>query len=452
MKINWQQETEDAIARLQRMVRFNTVNPPGNELELAQALAAEASSEGIESEVLVSGEGRGNLVLRLRGDGSERPLLLLSHLDVVPVEPEEWTYPPFAGTRAQGFVWGRGAIDSKLTGALHMQVLLMAHRLRLPLKRDIVFVAAADEEYGGHYGIEWLVREHRELFDAEYGLNEAGGFAVQVGGQSLFTVQVGEKGAANLDLVASGQPGHSSVPHDDNAVFHLAEVLARMAGKKMPHRPPASVRAFFARAAQAQGDAVVAGDLQALLDAETCDEALARLPINEATRRMFDAMLRNTCAPTIVEAGLKRNVIPSQARVQLSGRPLPGVDKDEFITEVEGLAGLDVEYAMGDFRSGVEFDHDTPLFVALEKALRRFETSSVAVPYMQTGGTDARFLKDTGMVVYGFVPMRYEHGLDFFDLCHGHDERVSEANIGFGLQVIFDAIAQLNGIDIEGIQ
>ncbi len=451
MNIDWQQEKEQAIARLQRMLRFETVNPPGGELALVRALAAEAESVGIHAEVLVAGEGRGNLLLRLRGDGSERPLLLLSHLDVVPAEPDKWSYPPFAGTRAEGFVWGRGAIDSKLTGALHMQLLFMAQQLALPLKRDIVLIAAADEEYGGHFGVEWLLSEHPELFDAEYGLNEAGGFAVQVGGKLLYTIQVGEKGAANLDLVANGQPGHSSVPHDDNAVFHLAKVLARMAGKKMPHRPPASVRAFFARAAQAQDDVQVAEDLRALLDAEMCDAALARLPVNSATRRMFDAMLRNTCAPTMVEAGLKRNVIPSRATAQLSGRPLPGVGESEFVAEVEMMAGKGVVYAMGDFRSGVEFAHDTPLFSALEGALRRFEPQGVAVPYMQTGGTDARFLVNTDMTVYGFVPMRYEDGLDFFELCHGHDERVSEANIGFGLQVLFDAIARLNAIDIEGV-
>ena len=449
MKINWHREKEQAIARLQRMLRFTTVNPPGDELELARALAAEAEAVGIESKVLVSGAGRGNLVLRLRGDGSERPLLLLSHLDVVPVEPEKWSYPPFAGTRAEGFVWGRGAIDSKLTGALHMQVLLMAQQW--PLKRDIVLIAAADEEYGGHFGIEWLLREHHEYFDAEYGLNEAGGFAVQVGGKSLYTIHVGENGAANLDLVASGQPGHSSVPHDDNAVFHLARVLARMAGEKMPHRPPASVRAFFARAAQAQSDAALAADLRALLDASGCDAALARLPVNTATRQMFDAMLRNTCAPTILEAGLKRNVIPSQATAQLSGRPLPGVSESEFVAEVELLAGREIAYAMGSFRPGVEFAHETPLFAALEDALHHFEPQGVAVPYMQTGGTDARFLVDTGMTVYGFVPMRYEEGLDFFQLCHGHDERVSEANIGFGLQVLFAAVARLNDMDIEGV-
>ncbi len=450
MYIDWHAEREEALGRLGRMLRFNTVNPPGDELALARELASEAASWGVECDVLVSAEKRGNLVVRLRGDGSQRPLLLLSHLDVVPAEPDKWRYPPFAGMRSEGFMWGRGAIDSKLTGALHMQVVSLLKRLGLPLKRDIVLVAAADEEFGGHYGVEWLVREHPQLFDAEFGINEAGGFAIPVGDQVLYTVQVGEKGSANLDLVAAGRPGHSSVPHDDNAIFHLAAVLNKMAGGKMPHRPPSSVRAFFERAAEAQDDAEVAENLRALLDGQRCDAALDRLPINEAARGMFDAMVRNTCAPTVLEAGLKRNVIPSEAAVQLSGRPLPGVSEAEFLAEVEALAGSDLRYAMHSFRPGVEFDHETPLFDALTCALQRFEPDGIAVPYMQTGGTDARFLVDFDMVVYGFVPMRWERGLEFFDLCHGHDERVSEANVLFGVQVLTDAVARLNGLDIGG--
>ncbi len=448
MQIDWNREGEEAVERLRRMIRFDTTNPPGEELALAQDLAAEAAAEGIGAQVLVSGEGRGNLALRLQGDGSERPLLLLSHLDVVPAEPEKWSHAPFAGERDRGFVWGRGAIDSKLTGAVHMQLLLLAKRLGLQLKRDIVLVAAADEEYGGHFGVEWLVREHRSLFDAEYGLNEAGGFAVAVDGRPLYTVQVAEKGAANLDLVAHGRPGHSSVPHGDNAVFHLARALEHMADEKMPHRPPASVRAFFERAAEAQKRKAVADDLRALLDAAGCEAALGRLPVNAATRGMFDAMLRDTCAPTLLEAGLKRNVIPSQAIAQLSGRPLPGVSEREFVDQVRALAGDGVEYRMGAFRPGVEFDHETPFFTALEEALGRVEPQAVAVPYMQTGGTDARFLVDLDMVVYGFVPMRHEEGLDFFDLCHGHDERVSEANVLFAVQVLFTALCRLNDIEI----
>ncbi len=450
MRIDWAAEKEEALARLARMLRFDTVNPPGNELALARDLAAEAASWGVESDVYVSAESRGNLVVRLRGDGSQRPLLLLSHLDVVPAESDKWRFPPFAGIRSEGYIWGRGAIDSKLTGALHMQVVSLVKRLGLPLTRDIVLVAAADEEFGGHYGLEWMVREHPSVFDAEFGINEAGGFAIPVNGQHLYTVQVGEKGSANLDLVASGRPGHSSVPHDDNAIFHLATVLAAMADKKMPHRPPASVRAFFERAASVQTDERVAADLRALLDGDGCDEALGRLPVNAATRSMFDAMLRNTCAPTVMASGLKRNVIPSRAEVQLSGRPLPGVSEGVFLAEVEALAGSQVAYEMHSFRPGVEFDHETPLFHALDAALRSFDAQGVAVPYMQTGGTDARFLVDLDMVVYGFVPMRWEPGLEFFELCHGHDERVSEANVLFGVQVLSDAVARLNGLSIGG--
>ena len=183
-----------------------------------------------------------------------------------------------------------------------------------------------------------------------------------------------------------------------------------------------------------------------MLDAEAHVEALKRLPVNEPTRRMFDAMVRNTCAPTVLEAGLKRNVIPSEAVAQLSGRPLPGVDAETFVDQVRALAGGGVDYRLGTFRPGVEFDHRTPLFAAIAESVERFDPQGVAVPYMQTGGTDARFLVDRDIAVYGFVPMRYEQGLDFFELCHGHDERVSVDNILFGVQAIFDITCRLNGV------
>ena len=446
MDIDWEREGAAAVERLRGMIRFATVNPPGDERELVEWLAQELQGEGLEPEVIVSEGARANLAIRLKGDGSERPLLLMSHLDVVPVEAERWSCPPFAGELRDGFVFGRGAIDSKLTGAVQLQVLLLCQRLGLGLRRDLVLVAAADEERGGVYGMEWLARERPELFDAEYGLNEAGGFALVVDGIPLYTVQVGEKGGADLDLVALGQPGHSSVPHSDNAVFRLAQTLAGMAESKMPHQPPASVRAFFAAAAEAQARPEVAADLRAMLDPVEHGEALLRLPVNEPTRRMFDAMVRNTCAPTVLEAGLKRNVIPSAAVAQLSGRPLPGVDAETFVEQVRALAGAGVDYRLGTFRPGVEFDHQTPLFTAIAESVKRFDPQGAAVPYMQTGGTDARFLVDRDIAVYGFVPMRYEQGLNFFDLCHGHDERVSVDNILLGVQAIFDITCRLNGV------
>ena len=251
--------------------------------------------------------------------------------------------------------------------------------------------------------------------------------------------------------MAHGRPGHSSVPHADNAISHLAEALKLLALQKMPHRVVPSVRAFFEEAAAAQPKDEVAQLLRDALDPERCDAALARLPVNEPTRLMLDSMLRNTCPPTILEAGVKRNVIPSSATAQLSARPLPGVDRETFMQEVRDMLGDTlgdrVELRVDGFAPGVEVPHETPLFDSLRAATLACEPDAVVVPYMVTGGTDARWLQNFDIKVYGFTPMRYEAGLDFFDLAHGHDERVSLENVRFATQVVFDAVCRLNQID-----
>jgi acetylornithine deacetylase/succinyl-diaminopimelate desuccinylase-like protein len=443
LNIDWNAAGNEAVTRLQHLLRFDTTNPPGDELPLAQHLAALLAQEGVEAQVLQSAPTRANLAARLKGDGSRRPLLLLSHLDVVPAEPARWTHPPFAGAIAEGQVWGRGAIDSKLTTTVQLQVLLLCRRLGLPLRRDLVLVATADEELGSNCGIKWLARHHPEVFDAEYGINEGGGFALLVDGRPLYTCQVGEKGSAYLDLVIHGRPGHSSVPHADNPLLHLSPVLDRLRGR-LPHRVTASARAFFEAAAAAQQQPEVAALLRALLDPDRQEEALARLPVDEPTRLMFDAMLRNTCAPTILEAGVKRNVIPSEATVKLSGRTLPGMEREAFLAEVRGLVGEGPEFRLDNYWAGGEFPSDTPLFRAIQAAMRRCEPEGAVVPYMVTGGTDARFLMGRGPVVYGFLPMRHEPGMDFFSLCHGHDERVSIGNVRFAVQVLWEVVRQLN--------
>lgn len=445
--IDWEQAGAEAAARLAAMVRFDTTNPPGNELPLAEWLAESVRGEGLEAEVIESMPGRGSLAVRMKGSGRGRPLLFLSHLDVVPAEPVRWTHPPFEGMITDGHVWGRGAIDSKLTGATQLQALLMAHRAGVTLERDLVLVAAADEELGGVQGVQWLTRHRPDLFDAEYGINEAGGFAIEIGGQPVYLCQVAEKGSAPIDLVGHGRPGHSSVPHDENAIIDLASALTRMQGRKLPHQPPPSVRAFFEGAAETAADETTAVHLRACLDPDKADAALKALDAPEATRLMLDAMLRNTCAPTMLSAGLKRNVIPSDARAALSGRPLPGETEDGFIDQVKTLVGEDVEVELVEpFRPGVSYDHQTPLFDAVVASTRQFEPGATVVPYMQTGGTDARFLKDFDMAIYGYIPMRYEEGMDFFELCHGHDERVSTSNVTFAVQILYDLILRLNGL------
>jgi acetylornithine deacetylase/succinyl-diaminopimelate desuccinylase-like protein len=443
--MNWDREGGEAVERLRRMLRYDTTNPPGEELSLAQALADEVRENGAEPTVYESAENRGNLVVRLKGDGSERPLLLMSHLDVVPAEPDKWRFPPFSGELSEGHVWGRGAIDSKLTGAVMMQVLLMVQRLNVPLKRDLVFVAAADEELGGVLGVDWLVQNHPDVFDAEFGINEAGGFTTVIDGKPLYLCQVAEKGSAPVDLVAKGKPGHSSVPHDENAIIGVGRALARLGDAKLPHHPPESVKAFFEGAADAQSDPSVAELLRAALIPEQSDAALAALPIQERDRLMFDAMLRNTCAPTLLNAGLKRNVIPSEARVGLSGRPLPVATEESFLAELRAAVGEDIEIDLTEpFREGSQFDHGSDLFGVLTESTREFEPGATVVPYMQTGGTDARYLRDLDIHVYGYIPMRHEPGPGFFELCHGHDEKVSVSNVTFAVQVLFDAVCRMN--------
>jgi acetylornithine deacetylase/succinyl-diaminopimelate desuccinylase-like protein len=443
--MNWDREGLEAVERLRRMLRHDTTNPPGDELPLARALADEVRDNGVDATVYESAENRGNLVVRLKGDGSERPLLLLSHLDVVPAEPDMWRFPPFAGELEEGNVWGRGAIDSKLTGAVMMQVLLMIQRANVKLKRDLVLVAAADEETGATYGVDWLLQNHPDVFDAEFGINEAGGFTAMIDGQPLYLCQVAEKGSAPVDLVAKGKPGHSSVPHDENAIVALGRSLAGLGEAKLPHHPPESVKAFFESAADAQSDERVAELLRAALIPAQSDDALASLPVEERDRLMFDAMLRNTCAPTLLNAGLKRNVIPSEARVGLSGRPLPGATEESFLAELRAAVGEDIEIDLTEpFRQGVQFDHESALFGVLTESTRTFEPDATVVPYMQTGGTDARFLADLDIHVYGYIPMRHEPGPGFFELCHGHDERVSVSNVTFAVQVLFDAVCRMN--------
>ena len=210
------------------------------------------------------------------------------------------------------------------------------------------------------------------------------------------------------------------------------------------------VRAFFETAAAAARPEV-GKLLLALLDPQRCDEALPQLPVTEPVRLMFDAMLRSTCTPTLLQSGIKRNVIPSKATAGLSGRPLPGVSAAQMQAEIQALllegGAMTAQLQDGDFRPGAAFDHDTPLLGHLETALRRHEPQACLAPFMQTGGTDARFLTDRDIVIYGFVPMRHEEEVrTFFELCHGHDECVSVANVGFAVDVLHDAVRDLASV------
>lgn len=443
--VDWQKVQTETVEHLRALVRIDTTNPPGDERPAADYVAGVCEKAGLRVEVVESGLRRGNVVARMRGTGSARPLLFLSHLDVVPAEPSKWTHPPFGADLAGGHVWGRGSVDSKLTTAVGLMALLLCARQGVPLKRDLILAATASEEGGGPAnGAAWLAQNRKDLIDAEYVINEGGGFALEIGGKRFYVCQSAEKGGFQVDLVGKGMSGHASVPNDDNAIVHLAQAIGRLGAGRLGFHVTETTRRFFEGVAAAQGRGEHTRLLRDMLDPEREPDVFRRLPTDGPTQLMFDAMLRNTAAPTMLRGGLKRNVIPSEAVVSMSGRPLPGQTQEGFRAELREKVGDGVEIIEQGWRPGLESSPDTPLFGALERALRRSDPEGQVVPFLMTGGTDACRLGPLNATIYGFLPMRYEPGMAYFDLCHGHDERVSEASVGFGVRVLFDAICELN--------
>lgn len=440
----------EALRHLQALIRFNTSNPPGDELPAARYVAEQLGAAGFSTEVIDLGDNRGSCVGRLRGSGAQRPLLLMSHLDVVPVEPERWTQAPFGGEVVAGRVYGRGALDMKSTGAMHLAVAIAAAQQGLPLERDLIVAATCGEEDGGgpggrFNGIRQLERLRPELIDAEYGLSEGGGWAYQVDGRPFYTVQVGERGGWAVELVGSGRPGHASVPHDEHAILRLAAALLRLGDTLLPLHVTPAARAFFEGVAN-QSNEATARLIRDLLDPERHVAALAALPVDPQTRLIFQAMLHSTATPTIIRGGYKSNVIPSEARAELSGRPLPGVDEATMRAQLAAIVGDEVEIVSHGFRPGFEFPFQTPLFDAIAAALARHEPGATALPALVPFGTDAAQMSRASIIVYGLTPMRPRPGPGWFELMHGHDEHFAVADLDFGTAVMLDVVRRLNGL------
>ena len=445
--LNAERMQAEAVAHLRALVRINTTNPPGDERPAADYVAQVCAEAGLAVEVVESAPKRGNVVARLRGTGAARPLLFLSHLDVVPAEPAKWTHPPFGAEMADGYVWGRGAVDSKLTTAAGLMVLLAYARHGSPLKRDLILAATADEEGGGAAnGARWMAEHRKDLIDAEYVINEGGGFPLAIGGKRFYVCQSAEKGGCQADLCATGTPGHASVPQDENAILRLGEAIVRLGPGRLGFHVTETSRRFFEGVAAAQDRPEDARVLRDMLEERREPEAMRKLPTDGPTQLLLDAMLRNTATPTMLQAGLKRNVIPSEAVLSLSGRPLPGETQAGFCAELQAQVGDGVRVLDRGWRPGIESNPDAPLFGALARALQRHDPEGHVVPFLMTGGTDACRLGALNATIYGFLPMCYEPGVPYFDLCHGHDERVSEASIAFGIRVLFDAVRELDGM------
>ncbi|MEO7020239.1 MAG: M20/M25/M40 family metallo-hydrolase, partial [Ktedonobacteraceae bacterium] len=292
--LDWNAINEEVIMHLRNLLRLDTRNPPGNEILAAHYLRDVLEKEGFECVIVGPSPERASLITRLKGDGSEPPLLLMSHTDVVAVEPDKWSHDPFGAEIADGFLYGRGALDMKNMVTMELMSMLLLKRSGVPLKRDVIYMAEADEETGGQQGAGWVVEHYPELIRAEYALNEGGGSGMEINGQLYYTVQTAEKGSARFKIRTTGTPGHGSVPHNDNAIVKLAELLSKVRDTQPPTHFTATVRGYIEGIASTQPPELAAALRAVLTDEHTAGAAIDSLPISEHLKRSLQAMSRNT--------------------------------------------------------------------------------------------------------------------------------------------------------------
>jgi acetylornithine deacetylase/succinyl-diaminopimelate desuccinylase-like protein len=417
---------DEAIELLGELVRINTSNPTHPERPAAEWVAAKLDEVGIGSQIIEAAPGRASTVARIEGaDSSRAPLLIHGHLDVVPADPSEWSVDPFAGEIRDGYLWGRGTVDMKDMDAMVLALVRDWARSGRKPPRDIVLAFVSDEEAGGRQGAHYLVDNHPDLFaDCTEAISEVGGFSVSLGESArAYLIQTAEKGISWLSLKATGRPGHGSMVHDDNAVTRLAAAVSRIGAHEFPVVVTDTVRATI------EGLAAVSGmDLNP-------DDVETWLPKLGPAARMIGATIRNTANPTMLEAGYKANVIPSRAEATIDCRFLPG-QEDAMLEAIDDLLGDGVtrEYLVRDI--AVETGFDGALVDAMSAALRAEDEGAFPLPYLMSGGTDAKSFSTLGMRCFGFSPLLLPPDLDFMSLFHGIDERVPLDGLRFGVRVL----------------
>src|SRR6185312_10839401 len=404
--------------------KIDTEDPPGNESKVAEYIKGVLAKEGIAAELLKTDAGRDSVVARLKGDGSARPLLIMGHEDVVPVDRSHWTVEPFAAIEKDGYIYGRGSKDDKAMDAANLEVFLQLKRMGIPLKRDVILLAEASEEMSSTAGMNTLVAKYWDKLDCEFALNEGGGGLVENGRVKYVSVATAEKMPRGAKLVASGSSGHGSIPRVDNAVIHLAAAVAKAGTWDTPSRLNETTAEFFKR----------------LATISPPDEAAwYRDPLNPQTQAIlrvkkpqYYSMLRTSVVPTMLKAGIKSNVIPPTAEATLDIRMLPDENVQKF-PQLLAQAINDPQVKVvpaneaNNMPAAPASKLGTVMFAALEHAQKKVLPDSITLPTMTTGATDSSFLRAKGVQAYGIgVPGTEEDGRTV----HGNDERLEIKQLG----------------------
>jgi acetylornithine deacetylase/succinyl-diaminopimelate desuccinylase-like protein len=422
---------DEVVDLCRDLLRIDTTNTGDSGTTVGERVAAEYVAEklaeaGIDSVVHESAPTRANLIARIPGrDPSRGALLLHGHLDVVPADPDEWSVPPFEGVEKDGYLWGRGAIDMKDFDAMVLAMVRDWSRTGYVPPRDVVLAFLADEEAGMTWGSQYVVREHADLLEGvTEAVGEVGGFSYTVSEDlRLYLIETAEKGIDWLRLHARGRPGHGSFVHDDNAVTALAEAVAAVGRHRFPLVMTPTVRAFLEHVGDAIG-----------VEFDPADPELAVAKLGPIAN-LIGATVRNTANPTRLAAGYKDNVIPGKASATIDCRTLPGQEQ-AFLAELRDVIGPDIEIEHLQVQPPVETTFDGALVEAMAAALRAEDPGARAVPYMLSGGTDAKAFATLGIRCFGFAPLRLPADLPFATLFHGIDERVPVEGLRFGVRVL----------------
>ena len=435
-QIDWNSAGAEALEHFVSYLRIDTSNPPGNEAPAARWLGGILERAGIEVEYVGIQPEREAVFGWLRGDGSKRAMMLCNHTDVVPVEEAYWTKPAFEGLIEDGRVYGRGAVDMKGCGIMHLMTMLLLKRQidagEISLKRDLVFAGVPDEEAGSVWGMQWLCENRPDLVDVEFELSEGGSGSTQLMGKeaSIFGVATNEKDICWLRLTSIGTPGHGSRPHYDNSAVHLVNALSKLAAWERPVTITPETRVWLDRLA-------AEGHIPQIADGAQLEELVKDHP---GTHAMFI----NTLNVTMINSGIKANVIPAKSEATIDCRLIPGQDREDWRQQVIDVIDDDritVEFSDWGQDEPVAVDWDTELYRTIESVVADAVEDATVVPTTCVGGTDNRFLRQQGIPAYGFIPVLLspEEAAGF----HGNDEFLTVENLNMGVELTYEIVRRM---------
>lgn len=450
---DWAKVHTETLEHFTNLLRIDTSNPPGNETKAVEYLKQVLDREGIPNEVIALEPGRANLVARLKGNGSKRPIIVMGHTDVVGVQREKWSVDPFAAIRKDGFIYGRGTTDDKDNVVSSLMTLLLLKRQNIPLARDVIFIAEAGEEGSSFVGIGHLVEKAWDKIDAEYCLAEGGSIAARDGRVRYVEVTTTEKVGRGARLIARGTAGHGSRPRPDNAIVRLANAVAKIAAWEPPILLNDTTRAYFERLASVTDDPAAKARYNDMLNKDKQVESVryfAQYELGHAS------IARTSISPTILQGGFRSNVIPSEATATLDVRAVPEEDMPAFYEMMRKVIGdPNVEVLAGNAPAGGAGGRriqarpvpppsrmDTEMFQVLERVTKRMFPGAITIPGMLTGATDMAQLRAKGVGCYGIGPVVdvSEGGLGG---AHADDERIRETSLYQFVEFAYNAVVEI---------